>query len=77
MISKRRFWLEPVRPSAIFGRFRLMTARLCRRFERSFSLLFGMRQSRLLGERRAKATMVSQRLAALPALRQNELSSFH
>ena len=37
----------------------IMTARLCRRSERSFSLLFGMRQRRQLGERRAKATMVS------------------
>lgn len=50
-----------------------MTARLCRRSERSFSLLFGMRQRRQLGERRANATMVS-RLSAKPSGHWEKLS---
>ena len=50
-----------------------MTAWLCRRFESCLSLLFAMRQSRLLGERRAKATMVS-RLSAQPSGHWEKLS---
>ena len=50
-----------------------MTARLCRRSERSFSLFFGMRQRRQLGERRAKATMVF-RLSAKPSGHWEKLS---
>lgn len=42
-----------------------MTARFCRRSEKSFLLLFGMRQWRQLEEHRANITMVSRLSAKL------------